>query len=333
MLTWNKPLLLILPFLLMVQLWGCDSAPVNDDDGNGNDTESRFTVFFDSNGLSNSYVNGLATDYFRSGLWVATQKGVSFYSFSDSAWTIYGTESGLPNLKIISVAVNLGTVWVGTKSGASYLSDSLWVDMPASSNLPSEYITAIASMPEPDYSLWFGTRSGVSRRSTLGEWTTYTTQNGLSSDDITSIARDSSGKVWVGSQYGLNSFDGSKWTVYTTVLSSTLVQTVFADSYGNVWAGTSNGIVKFTGNTLTKYGTYDGLPSPVINAFAEDFNHVLWVGTNQGLAFLNGATWIKLSLPDAVDGLPVMALASDAITRSLWIGTTNGLVRYQAAAE
>ncbi len=308
---------------------GCGTTPVED----VTDTTPKdvYNLYYDADGLANNSVNDLAADYFHSGLWVATQKGISFFAFKDSTWTTYGTESGLPNLKITSAAVNLGTVWAGTMSGPAYLEGSTWHELADTGVLPNTYITVLAGMPDPDYSLWFGTRGGAVRRSTTGEWKSWTVTSGLVSNDVTAIARDRDGSIWVGTQYGLGVYDGTKWTSYTTILPSTSVKAVYTDSYGSVWVGTSNGAMEFNGQIRTKFGTYDGLPSPVVNDFVEDYNRVLWVATDAGVAMFNGTKWTKLALPAQVEGAPAVSLASDAVTKSLWIGTTNGLVRYRPA--
>ena len=307
---------------------GCGTAPI-DNGGIKDGSADTFAVYYDTNGLANNVINDLAVDFYRSGLWVATQKGISFFSFKDSTWTTYGTESGLPNLKVTSAAVNLGTVWAGTMSGPASLEGASWKELPDPGVLPNTFVTVITSMPEPDYSLWFGTRGGAVRRSTTGEWSTFTVKEGLSYNDITSIARDKSGNIWVGTIHGLNIFDGAKWTVYISSLPDAAVRAVYADSFGSVWVGTSSGMVEYRGSQQLRYGTFDGLPSPTVNDFVEDFNRVVWAATDFGIARFDGKAWTKLNLPTQVEGLQVTSLASDALTKSLWIGTTSGLVRYR----
>lgn len=323
----------IAPLLLLLAIFtlaGCGSTPVEDDNGNGSPT-GGYTLYFDTDGLANNFVNDIAVDYFRNGVWVATQKGVSFLSFADSTWTTYGTASGFPNLQVTSLAVNLGTVWAGTISGPVSFTGSGWAELPDPGVLPNTFITAITSMPEPDYSLWFGTRGGVARRSATGQWTRFTVQDGLSYNDVTSITRDYVGNVWVATRNGLNVYDGSHWTIYASVLPNATVQAVYADSYGSIWAGTEYGAVEFRPEGRYSYGPADGLPSPVVTDFVEDFNRVLWIATDLGIAWFDGSFWHPLNLPAAVGGAPVTSLASDALTRSLWIGTAAGLVRYQAS--
>ena len=311
---------------------GCGTAPVENGGGNG-PAAGVFTVYYDADGLANNVVNDLAVDYFRSGLWVATQKGLSFFSFKDSTWTTYGTAQGLPNLKVTSVAVQLGTVWAGTMSGPAFFETGGFQDLPDPAVLPDKIVTVLAPMPEPDYSLWIGTRGGVARRTVSGEWKSWTTADDLSYNDITSIARDRAGVVWVGTRYGLDVFDGVRWTATTTGLPDPAVLGVYVDGSGSVWAGTAAGVMEFRGLQRLTYGTASGLPSPVVYEFVEDSTRMLWAATENGVARFDGVRWSKLALPDTVDGLPVYALASDVITKSIWIGTAGGLVRWRPTSQ
>jgi ligand-binding sensor domain-containing protein len=316
----------------LVFIGGCGSGVIDNDDGNGVQSDG-FTLFFDTDGLANNFVNDIAVDFYRSGIWVATQKGISFYSFHDSTWISYGSADGLPNLRVQAVALNFETVWAGTASGAASLTDSTWHELADPSVLPSSYINCIASMPSPDFSLWFGTRGGIALRTLSGQWKSYTTANGLSYQDITSIARDFNGEIWAGTYYGLNIYAGTKWETSTATLPSTEIRTIFTDSFGSLWVGTTLGAVEFLLNEKKVYGTSSGLPSAAVNDFTEDSDRVLWAGTDKGVAWFNGTRWQELTLPAAVDGLPVTSLVSDAITGSIWIGTTAGLVRYQPSAS
>lgn len=75
----------------------------------------------------------------------------------------------------------------------------------------------------------------------------YTSEK-LSSNQITNICQDKVGYIWVGTEYGLNKYDGYRFTNYIhetnnpTTLSSNIISTLFVDSYGNLWVGTQKGL-------------------------------------------------------------------------------------------
>ena len=322
--AWLKKGLTAALFMTAAGLYGCGSGPI---DNTPVGPHALFTIYYDTNGLANNNISDLAVDYTRNGLWIATWKGISFYSFKDSSFTTYGTESDLPNTRVTSLAINRGTVWAGTISGVSTYTGSVWDSLPDMSVLANSFVNTIAVMT--DNSLWFGTRGGVSRMTSAGSWSSFSITNGLSDNNVTSAASDAGGKIWVGTYYGVNVFDGIRWSTITSGLPNLAVQTIYRDSSGTMWVGTANGIASFKGNGVTLWDMSGGLPSNSINEFAEDYNHVLWAATDAGAAFFNGTRWTQLPFPDSVAGMPVNTLTSDSKTLSLWFGTNVGLVRYQ----
>jgi ligand-binding sensor domain-containing protein len=116
-----------------------------------------------------------------------------------------------------------------------------------------------------------------------------TTSNGLSSNFIQSIFRDSRGYVWISTNYGLNRYDGKNIKVYhhdpanPHSLPREDVRTIVEDKYGILWIGADYGLMEF--NPLTEqFNLYrhepgnpkslneDHVPSPFI-----DSHNNLWV--------------------------------------------------------
>lgn len=80
----------------------------------------------------------------------------------------------------------------------------------------------------------------------------FTVKNGLSQNAVTAIFRDSKGYVWLGTQDGLNRFDGLSFTQFkhdakdTMTISDQYITAISEDGAGNIWVGTRNGLNKFT---------------------------------------------------------------------------------------
>lgn len=80
----------------------------------------------------------------------------------------------------------------------------------------------------------------------------YTVKNGLSQNAVTAIFRDSKGYVWLGTQDGLNRFDGIGFVKYkhdsndTLTISDQYITAISEDGAGNIWVGTRNGLNKFS---------------------------------------------------------------------------------------
>jgi len=319
--------------LIFLVFAGCGESPV-EDGANGGDAVSKFTVFRTEHGLADNSVTGIAVDYMFNGVWFATRSGISFYSKADSTFFTYGVEYlGIPDMKVTSINVDYsGTVWAGTETGAGYLpqDDSLWIALP---QLDSRHVTDVI-MKMSDFSVWFGTRSGLIVKSSQDVWTTHF-QFGLS-NDVTSLEIDSAGNMWVGTTNGISVFDAFNniLTSYgSPELPNTYVNVIYKDIGGNIWCGTASIAVAYDGNSWVKYGSADGLTSCGINDFAEDNFGILWAATDGGVFFFMGNKWNSFDLPDEIASESIKVIEVDRKTGDLWIGTTNGAVRYIASTE
>ena len=84
-----------------------------------------------------------------------------------------------------------------------------------------------------------------------GQATLFYDGNDLSSTMITSICQDKAGYIWIGTEYGLNRFDGYRFTTYKNdpndpqSLMYNIVNRVFCDSDGNLWVGTNIGLQRY----------------------------------------------------------------------------------------
>ena len=70
-------------------------------------------------------------------------------------------------------------------------------------------------------------------------------------------------------------------------LSNSTVQTFFEDSFGFIWIGTQHGVQRYDGKTFVNYehlsGDTIGLTSNDIYSFCEDIDKNIWISTGEGL--------------------------------------------------
>ncbi len=113
----------------------------------------------------------------------------------------------------------------------------------------------------------------------------------LPSQSISSIAQDSHGFLWFGSQGGLIRYDGIEYTLYPSVpfsdntLSSNLIQTIRIGRDDSVWIGTYSGLDRFDPET-GRFRNYH-VGNDVVASLLIDSSDRLWAGTLDGLACLN----------------------------------------------
>ncbi|MFM8347821.1 MAG: two-component regulator propeller domain-containing protein, partial [Bacteroidota bacterium] len=90
----------------------------------------------------------------------------------------------------------------------------------------------------------------------------FTVRDGLSQNSVTAIFRDRDGFLWVGTQDGLNRFDGYGFRQYRhdpanpESISDQYITAIGQDRQGNLWVGTRNGLNLFnpaTGNFSRLY--------------------------------------------------------------------------------
>ncbi|WP_170305711.1 ligand-binding sensor domain-containing diguanylate cyclase [Pseudoduganella ginsengisoli] len=156
------------------------------------------------------------------------------------------------------------------------------------------------------------------------------------------MAQDSRGFMWMGTQSGLIRWDGYTQRLYTAdskrprALPDNFVRAVHVDSHGNLWAGTSSGgLARYdpVSDDFTVIGTgAGGVSDAHVAALADDGAGGMWIGTANGLDHMDAAG--KLSavtatvLPPSGRGSAIRTIEALLRDRAggLWLGTREGLL-------
>ena len=109
----------------------------------------------------------------------------------------------------------------------------------------------------------------------------------LSSTNITSICQDQMGYIWTGTEFGLNRFDGYRFTSYlnnpqdSTSLGFNTVVSLLCDREGRLWVGTTQGLQRYDPATdrFVNYHFPDNL-RPRVSAILQLRDGKLLVGTS-----------------------------------------------------
>lgn len=122
-----------------------------------------------------------------------------------------------------------------------------------------------------------------------------TMKHGLSSNLITDIYQDSLGYIWIGTEDGLNQYNGNVIIEYNydsndeCRLTSTCITSINEDRYENIWVGTDNGlnIINRSENKVHKIdkngSDHNTLSGYTITSIYKDSKDTMWVGTTNGL--------------------------------------------------
>lgn len=140
-------------------------------------------------------------------IWVVTSRSVA--SFSNGTWTVYQEGSGFSEAVFFNAITvdSLNRPWAGVSNGAYVFENNAW-----SKVSKNDYDSPQSMTIDARGQVWFGTLiNGVSVFNG-NSWSTFnTTSQNLLSDQVNGVAADSSGRVWVGTTYGLTVFDGANW--------------------------------------------------------------------------------------------------------------------------
>ena len=185
--------------------------------------------------LINEWVYGLAVDS-KNRVWFGTEGGISM--LDGDAWTHFTHADGLggENRKQLPASANTG---LGTRDR-----HDLSVTLGGAASYNPNYV--FSTIADHEDAIWAGTwGAGVSRYAD-GNWTTFTTSDGLAGDVVYSIAQGPDGIYWFGTNNGLSRFDGTKWQTYGVQdgLLGTDVYAIAITANNEIWVGTKGGVAR-----------------------------------------------------------------------------------------
>lgn len=172
-----------------------------------------------------------------------------------------------------------------------------------------------------------------------------TIEHGLSQNTVYCILQDSRGFLWLGTENGLDRYDGYGFKSYESKpgdagsLSGSTVRTMCEDRSGTLWIGTSHGLNRFDrlNETFTRFKNNPqksgSLSHDHILSILEDNRGELWIGTLKGLNKYDKEKgtfhhWFHNPKdPLSLSGDRITVIFQDS-TSELWIGTDKGLCRF-----
>ncbi len=149
--------------------------------------------------------------------------------------------------------------------------------------------------------------------------------DGLSYDAVKCMIQDSRGFIWIGTQKGLNRYDGTRFKVYGREdfgVASDHISSLAEDSSGDLWIGTDNGVVIYDYET----DSFRSMNMPCDNgavlndrvyAIENDSKGRVWIGTRMSGLFIYDITSgvlrrMKIVREDGSEVLNVYRIAIDS---------------------
>ena len=166
--------------------------------------------------------------------------------------------------------------------------------------------------------------------------------DGLSQSVIHAVTQDHFGFLWVGTEDGLNRYDGYSFRTYRpdtenpNSINDRWITSLLEDSHGYLWIGTRLGGLNRYDPTTDSFTHYlndlenpNSLSSDHVNTLLEDSHGNLWIGTENGLNRFDFRTGLfqhfrnKPNDANSISSNNITAIFEDN-EGTLWIGTEGG---------
>jgi signal transduction histidine kinase/CheY-like chemotaxis protein/ligand-binding sensor domain-containing protein len=167
-------------------------------------------------------------------------------------------------------------------------------------------------------------------------------KEGLSHGNVWDIHQDRLGFIWIGTEDGLNRYDGYTFTVFrneptdSLSISNNFIHCIAEDAAGNIWLGTQGGLNVYnrSANRFEHFSVDKNIPNSIssddVISLTFDADSNLWVGTERGLNKFNLRTrtfqnfYHVANDPRSLPSNSIKAVLLDSRKR-IWIATLGGL--------
>jgi ligand-binding sensor domain-containing protein/signal transduction histidine kinase len=276
------------------------------------DAGSRQIATYHSNENDNQTLSGDEINALFQGedgrLWVTANGGLNLYDSRSDLFSPFnyrvisanGSVTQSDQIKISTIIQDAeGMLWLGTSSQAGLLAlnpVTRIATQPFNQQLAGKHITAL--FLDGAQNLWVGSAfDGLYRISTFGGTIQHFETNpndsdSLSDNSILSLFQDSAGRMWVGTQDGLDKFEPASQTFSRfnsqDGLEGSSVYSMVEDKDGNLWLSTNRGISEFDpwGENVRNFDQQDGLRNMEFNpgASAVSRSGRLFFGGRHGMS-------------------------------------------------
>lgn len=286
------------------------------------------------NSLSNDYIYPLVTDK-EGGLWIGTYYGGVNY-LSPSAQQIrhfeYSGYSPSVSGNIISALCEDASqrIWIGSDDGGVDCYD------PATNSFlktPQTYRSLnVHALCAEGNTIWIGAYDGGlhrydTRSGAMKVYTRAAAPENADCSSVYSICCDNSGTVWVGTMFGILSYDRGADVFRQRLGETSLVIDISEDIYGDLWFATqSNGLYRYrrAEDEFVNYNLQNGqLPSNQVNCLVTATGNEIYIGTSKGIVCHNLADGSFRQLEAKIPSDNVCYMVKNL--GRMWVSTTTGL--------
>jgi ligand-binding sensor domain-containing protein len=290
----------------------------------------------ESNGLASNLIICIHED--KAGkIWFGTANGISCYdAVNKGKPQNYTTQNGLiSNVVVKIVEDSKGKLWVGTYGGALSCFENNRNDGRITSfYLPFGSINLLTT--DSSDKLWIGTRNlgaicidpPVSEGS--GSFITFTEEQGLPLNIVTTVYEDSKGYLWIGSS-DIVRFDGTHFT-YFGVSTNLIISFFNKDISGRIWFGGMlpglyylEPLAGGDGIRITIFTDQQGFSGNIVASFADHSGNIWFSSWDKGVIRYDGELLTWYTNNHGLGNNMIRTIAEDKFG-NIWFGTSgNGL--------
>ncbi len=272
----------------------------------------------------------------KGNLWIGTEQGVIAYH-NDSV-TLYNQEKGLISNRVRAICEdNNQNIWIGTRTGVSCITPQKIININSNNGLTHERIRDI--LLDNNGTLWFATFYGGINNFNPKDFITFSTNEGLLSNQILSISETANNKIIAGTFDGVSTFELENGNIqnitnYTTLdgLPHNRTYSIYKDNYNFIWLGTKKGIVITNDfqNFIPIVDEKSDIQSEIYTIIQENDN-TYWVGGEDGLfqVTFSKFPYKYIVLQYNNESIPSNDISSLAIdnNKNIWIGYRHAGIR------
>lgn len=239
---------------------------------------------------------------------------------------VWSTREGLPSDAITAIIQTRdGFLWIGTGAGLVRFDGARFTEQKLTTSTAGE-VRVSALCEDSDSHLWVGTQQQGLFELDRGQLRHLDQRQGLSDPNVTCLAADEHGQVWIGTKAGLSLWTGKEFKSYGTRdgLPSEWIAGVNAARSGAVWITTRVGMCRYLNGEIGPY-TFETASqgrSPEYLGAYEDRRGNLWAFGDTYLINLTEGKRFNYFRSSESPSVRIWSLCEGQDGR-LWIGTSG----------
>ncbi|AZQ64883.1 response regulator [Flammeovirga pectinis] len=282
-------------------------------------------------------------------LWVGSANGLIEYNTKDKTYKVFDSTKNLSHNMVRSILLDKeGNVWVGTFDGINLLEKGAenFKSIPLLQKKKSNLLVLDIKEDRSNTNLWVGTEKGLfSIDKKDKKVTSYLSENNkFSNAVIKEIYQDRSGKLFLGTDFGLNIFSPKAATnaVYfhnprkSYSITNNAIRQIFEDRNGTLWFSTLNGIstlntqnTSYTANELS-YRSNGKRTGHKVKSILVDSKGNMWFATTHGV--IRKDVQKNKEVVFSQNGIKSRRILMDNVSTlmedkwgRIWMGTASGI--------